>query len=168
MHSSRIHTAHSTPWVWTWNPLNFPLGVILETCKACWDQPPVNRITDTCKNITRTFLSRNCYFASLLRLQRVIRTEQQWPWRLLSWFQPVQQPCETNDWHQDKECVNKCEMFAKIKIFKDGRILLQWLVGQFTKRWDFQIETNIGKLIKNQNSSFPSILMFCSIWPFVG
>ena len=23
-----------------------------ETCKACWDTPPVNRITDTCKNIT--------------------------------------------------------------------------------------------------------------------
>ena len=51
-------------------PLNFPLGVDLETCKACWDTtpketcckacwdntPPVNRITDTCKNITLLLL----------------------------------------------------------------------------------------------------------------
>ena len=56
-------------------PLKLPLGVGLETCKTCWDttptpwrparhagipparhagisHPPVNRITDTCKNIT--------------------------------------------------------------------------------------------------------------------
>ena len=55
-------------------PLNFPTGCGLETCKACWDTnpletcckacwdttynacwdttPPLNRITDTCKNIT--------------------------------------------------------------------------------------------------------------------
>ena len=45
-------------------PLNFPLGVGLETCKACWDttpqesccnacwDTPPDRMTDTCKNIT--------------------------------------------------------------------------------------------------------------------
>ena len=48
-----------TPQVWAWRPpqarpLNFPPpGVGLETCKACWGTtPPVNRITDTCENIT--------------------------------------------------------------------------------------------------------------------
>ena len=60
------------PWMWAWRPilartLNFPPGCgprnlqcMLCTppppetcCKACWDTtPPVNRITDTCKNIT--------------------------------------------------------------------------------------------------------------------
>ena len=36
------------------DPSTSPLGVGLETCKACWDTtpPPVNRITDMCKNIT--------------------------------------------------------------------------------------------------------------------
>ena len=106
MHSSRMHTARSSSHHRGGGvgldqiPLNFPLGVGLETCKACWDQtpsrtrlpwhqaslrtsaprtrhppgpgtpqnqappgtrhppdqphPPVNRITDTCKNITLT------------------------------------------------------------------------------------------------------------------
>ena len=49
-------------------PINIPLGVRLETCKACWDttlpgdllqgmlgyHPPVDRMRDTCKNITFT------------------------------------------------------------------------------------------------------------------
>ena len=71
----------TSPWVRAWRPpcqipLNFPQGVGLETCKACWDTipplencckawwdttwnacwdtppPPVNRMTDRCKNIT--------------------------------------------------------------------------------------------------------------------
>ena len=65
------------PWVWAWtrSPSTSPLGMGLETCKACWDttpppgdlvqdmlgyhlqcmlgyHPPVNRITDACENIT--------------------------------------------------------------------------------------------------------------------
>ena len=37
-------TPQLLPWVWAWRPpparsLNFPLGVGLETCKACWDTP---------------------------------------------------------------------------------------------------------------------------------
>ena len=43
------------------DPSTSPLGVGLETCKACWNTtcnacwdttPPVDRMTDTCKNIT--------------------------------------------------------------------------------------------------------------------
>ena len=43
------------PPLWALNhPRPNPLGVGLETCNACWDTttPRVNRITDTCKNIT--------------------------------------------------------------------------------------------------------------------
>ena len=50
------------PWVWAWKPVRHA-GIPPETCcKACWDTTcnacwdttpsPVNRITDTCKNIT--------------------------------------------------------------------------------------------------------------------
>ena len=46
----------SSPWVWAWKPARHAgiLPLPLETCKACWDTTPspVNRITDTCKNIT--------------------------------------------------------------------------------------------------------------------
>ena len=62
----------TSPWVWAWrppwpDPSTSLLGVGLETCKACWDTTPqrpaarhagipppspVNRIRDTCKNIT--------------------------------------------------------------------------------------------------------------------
>ena len=61
-----------TPWAWAWTPpppghghppgpeSGHPPGLGLDTplaghvtCKACWDTPPpVDRITDTCKNIT--------------------------------------------------------------------------------------------------------------------
>ena len=127
MHSSRMHTAHSssrwggglpqrmlgytppqgvgleTPWVWAWRPpqarpLNFPLGCRpgdptgqipqlppwvwawkparhvgipppSETCcKACWDTtcnacwdaspPTLDRMTDTCKNLTFAIIIR--------------------------------------------------------------------------------------------------------------
>ena len=74
--------AGDPPWVWAWrppwpDPSTSPLGVGLETpprlqacwdttpletcCKACWDTtcnacwdttPPMNRMTDRCKNIT--------------------------------------------------------------------------------------------------------------------
>ena len=49
----------TSPWVWAWRPPSqtpqpAPLGVGLENCNACWDttHPPVDRMTDTCKNIT--------------------------------------------------------------------------------------------------------------------
>ena len=74
--------ALETPWVWAWrppwpdpstSPLGLGLETPLETCKACWDTPQrpaarhagippemhagippphVDRMTDTCKNIT--------------------------------------------------------------------------------------------------------------------
>ena len=56
------------PWLWAWtrSPSTSPLGVGLETCKACWnttpppetcckaywDTTPPRGQTDTCKNIT--------------------------------------------------------------------------------------------------------------------
>ena len=60
MHSSRMHTTAVaiscggglpqcmlgyTPQLWAWRrpqpyPSSSPLGVGLETCKACWDNPP--------------------------------------------------------------------------------------------------------------------------------
>ena len=70
-------TPQLPPWVWAWrppwtDPSSSPMGVGLETCKACWYTtpwrparhagilparhagipPPANRITDMCKNIT--------------------------------------------------------------------------------------------------------------------
>ena len=67
------------PWVWAWtrSPSTSPLGVGLETCKACWDQaPPRTRHpprdqahpcgqTHTCKHITlpqTSFAGRNNKF----------------------------------------------------------------------------------------------------------
>ena len=73
MYSSRMHTARSSsrlrggsasvhagihpPGVGLEtpprpDPSTFSLDVDLKTCKACLDTPTVNRITDTCKNIT--------------------------------------------------------------------------------------------------------------------
>ena len=45
----------NSPRVWAWKPARhggIPPLPPETSCKACWDTPPVNRITDTCKNIT--------------------------------------------------------------------------------------------------------------------
>ena len=68
----QVRPLNLPPWMWAWrppprpDPSTSPLGVGLETCKACWDTTPwipaamhagippaaVNRMTDRCKNIT--------------------------------------------------------------------------------------------------------------------
>ena len=52
---SRVWAWRPPQWVWAWKPARHAgIHPPLETCKACWDTtpPPVNRMSDRCKNIT--------------------------------------------------------------------------------------------------------------------
>ena len=83
------------PWP---DPSSSPLGVGLETCKACWDTPPpgdlqgmlgyhpppVNRITDTCKNITFPQLRLRAVISSINSLYAFIYTVVNSLWKQLN------------------------------------------------------------------------------------